>query len=93
MYTVIQKEARKPSQDFRSEMVKGLLYTHTCINVNTAKTLEASLFLYALIELLNEKGLLSIEELDERKKQAAERLVKKFVESSIGLMYQDPEED
>lgn len=75
------------------ELSSGLLYTHTRINANTTKTLEAASFLYALIELLNEKGLLSIEELDERKKLVAERLVRKFVESGIGLMYQDPECD
>ena len=39
------------------------------------------------------KDVLIIEELDERKKLVAERLVKKFVESGMGLMYQDPEED
>ncbi len=75
------------------EMTAGLLYTHTRLNANTSKTLEATSFLYALIELLNEKGLLTIEELDKRKKQVAERLVQKFVESGIGLRYQDPEYD
>ncbi|VVB94596.1 Uncharacterised protein [uncultured archaeon] len=53
------------------------------------KTLEATSFLYALVELLNEKGLISIDELDERKKHVAERLVKVFIESGIGLLYQD----
>jgi len=47
----------------------GILYTHTRINDNTKKSLESTSFLYALIELLNEKGMLSIEELDERKKE------------------------
>ena len=56
-----------------------------------AKTLETASFLYALIELMNEKGLLSIEELDERKKQVAKRLVRNFIESGIGLLYQDSE--
>jgi Fe-S-cluster containining protein len=79
--------------DIHNELAGGLLYTHMRINANTAKALEVASFLYALIELLNEKGLLSIEELDERKKQVAERLVKKFTESGIGLMYQDPEYD
>lgn len=37
--------------------------------------------------------MISIEELDERKKQMAERLVKKFVNSGIGLMCQNPEYD
>jgi Fe-S-cluster containining protein len=75
------------------EISSGLVYTHNRINANTAKNMETASFLYALIELLNEKGLLTIEELDERKKQVAERLVKRFVESGIGLMYQDPEYD
>jgi len=75
------------------ELSSGLSYTYTRINFNTTKTLESSSFLYALIELLDEKGLLSIEELDERKKQVAERLVQKFKESGIGLMCQDPEYD
>ena len=73
--------------------VTASLYTHTRINANTSKTLEVRSFLYALIELLNEKGLISIDELDARKKQVAERLVQKFVESGIGLRYQDPEYD
>lgn len=77
----------------QNDLSSGLLYTHTRINDNTKRTLEAASFLYALIELLNEKGLISIEELDERKKQVAERLVKKFVERGVGLMYQDPEYD
>lgn len=77
----------------KDDITSGLLYTHTRINFNTSKTLEGSSFLYALIELLSEKGLLSIEELDERKKQVAGRLVKKFKESGIGLMCQDPEHD
>lgn len=70
---------------------RGLLYTHNRINANTTKTLEAASFLYGLIELLDEKGILTIEELDERKKQVAERLVRKFTESGMGLMYQNPE--
>ncbi len=77
-------------RDQHHEITEGLLYTHTRINSNTAKTLEAASFLYALIEILSEKGMLSIQELDERKKQVAERLVKKFVESGLGLLYQDP---
>ncbi len=81
------------SQYLLKEIAEGLLYTHTRINANTTKTLEAASFLYALIELLSEKGLLTIEELDERKKQVAQRLVRRFVESGMGLMYQDPEYD
>lgn len=42
-----------------NDLSSGLLYTHTSINDNTKKVLEAASFLYALIELLIEKGLLS----------------------------------
>lgn len=77
----------------QSELSSGLIYIHTRINSNTSKTIEVSSFLYALIELLSDKGLISIEEIDERKKQVSERLIRKFVESGIGLMYQEPEYD
>jgi len=75
------------------DVCKGLLYTHCRINDNTKKILESTSFLYALIELLSDKGIISIEEIDDRKRQVAERLVRKFTESGLGLMYQDPEHD
>lgn len=43
-----------------------------------------------LIELLNEKRLLTTEELDERKRQVAEKFVKRFVESGLGSCIKDP---
>ena len=76
-----------------NDLAAGLLYTHIRISANTTKTLEAASFLYALIELLNEKGLISIKELDERRKHVAEQLLRKFAESRIGMIYQDPECD
>lgn len=91
---IICPDSRIADNDYNGllqEFAKGLRYSHVRINSNTSKALESASFLYALIELLNEKGILTIEELDERKKQVAERLVKKFMESGIGLMYQDPE--
>lgn len=45
------------SHDIRQEVTEGLSYTHSRLNVNTTKTLETSSFLYALIELLSERGL------------------------------------
>lgn len=77
----------------RDEIVKGLLYTHTRINAGTVKTLESASFLYALIEILSEKGIITIEELDEKKKNVARRLADKFVKSGLGLLYQDSEFD
>lgn len=71
----------------QNDISRGLLYTHTRINANTTKTLEATSFLYSLIELLNEKGILSIEELDERKKQVAQRLKEEIEESNRKVYY------
>lgn len=77
----------------RKETAKGLRYCHTRINDNTSKTLQSTSFLYALVEILVEKGILTVEELDARHKKVAERLVEKFKNSGLGLMYQDPEMD
>jgi Fe-S-cluster containining protein len=75
------------------DVSQGLLFTHARLNDNTKKILESTSFLYALIELLSEKGLLTIEELDERKRTVAARLVERFTKSGLGLVYQDPEYD
>jgi Fe-S-cluster containining protein len=75
----------------RQEVAGGLRYGHARANANTAKLLEVSAFAYAAIELLAERGLISIEELDQRKKVIADRLVEKFQKDGIGAAYQDPE--
>ena len=93
MQTNKQSAAQDISRDSLKEIAEGLLYTHVRINDETSRILESSSFLYALIELLDEKGILSIEELDNRKCEVAKRLVRKFVDSGIGLLYQDSEED
>jgi len=82
-----------PSLDLRQEVAEGLFYTHLRLSQSTNKTLESSAFLYGLIELLSERGLISIEELDERKKVVAERLVAQLKENGIGVILQDEEED
>jgi len=81
------------SEALRQEIAEGLLYTHSRLSENTKTTLEAASFLYGLIELLSEKGLLSIEELDERKLEVAKRLVKKNRHKGVGILLQDPEYD
>src|SRR5262247_1047008 len=77
----------------RQELVGGLLYCHDRENTNTSKTLEVMAFAYALIELLLEKGLLTEEELNDRKRQVALRLVEKLKDSGMGVMLQQPEID
>ena len=85
--------ASRPTYDLRQEVAEGLFHTHMRLSQNTNKTLESSAFLYGLIELLSEKGLITITELDERKKIVGERMAAQFKEKGLGVMLQDPEED
>lgn len=75
------------------QIAEGFLYTHAQLNESTKSTLEASAFLYALIELLNERGLLPIDELDARKNEVIKRLVKKHSAKGAGVLLQEPEYD
>jgi hypothetical protein len=83
----------KALEELREEMVGGLLYTHSRANSNTSRVLEAASFLYALIELLEEKGVITIEELDECKDTVAERVEKRFLDKGMGVNLQEPELD
>lgn len=81
------------TRELRQEVAEGLLYAHRRGNANTTKTLEAASFLYALVELMSEKGLITVEELDERKRVVGQRLAQQFSENGMGVMLQDPEYD
>jgi len=89
----ISKDNDSSIEKMRSEVAGGLRYTHTRANANTGNLLEMASFAYAAIELLTEKGLLDITELDERKKTIAGHLVKKFINEGMGLTYQEREQD
>jgi Fe-S-cluster containining protein len=80
-------------EELREQMAEGLMYAHSRANANTSKVLEVASFSYALIELLSERGLISIEELDERKKTVGQRLVEKFVETGMGVALTKEEQD
>lgn len=78
----------------RKEVTHGLLDSHDRSNKNATKALEIASFCYALIELLQEKGLLSFEELNDRQKVVSKRLMTKFADQGIGIMaLQDYKED
>ncbi len=83
----------KSIERLRDELVGALLYCHHRENTNTEKILEVAAFAYALIELLMEKGLLTEAELNERKRQVAQRLVEKFKDNGMGVMLQQPQID
>ena len=86
-------ESPARARDWWAEVAEGLLYTHSRLNANTKKTLEAASFLYALVELLDEKGLIAIKELDERKQVVGQRLVEQLRQNGSGVVLQDPEYD
>ena len=71
-----QLDRQKLSLDFHQEIAEGLLYVHSRLNANTAKNLEAASFLYALVELLGERGIITVEELEDRKRVVGQRLAK-----------------
>ena len=75
------------------EVSEGLLYVHTRLSQQTNRILETSAFLYGAIELLSERGLISIQELDERKKAVAERLTNQLREKGLGVMLSEGDED
>lgn len=77
----------------RSDVAAGLMYAHGRENANTSKVLEVASFSYALIELLMERGVISVEELDERKKQVGQRLAEKFAEKGMGVALTNDEQD
>jgi hypothetical protein len=81
-------------ETLRREVAEGFLDSHARANKNAAKALEIGSFCYALIELLEEKGLITYEELNERKKVVNKRLVKKFADQGLGVIaLQDFKED
>jgi Fe-S-cluster containining protein len=77
----------------RNEIAGGLLYCHSRLNSNTSKLLESASFLYALIELLTEKGLIKIDELEEKKREVATRLLESFLDRGMGVAMQEDERD
>ncbi len=70
----------------RREVSEGFLDSHARANKNSAKALEIASFCYALIEILEEKGLITFEELDDRQKQVNKRLVTKFGDQGLGVI-------
>lgn len=77
----------------RREIAGGLLYCHSRLNSNTTKLLESASFLYALIEVLEEKGLVKIDELEEKKRDVATRLLESYLDRGMGVAMQEDERD
>jgi Fe-S-cluster containining protein len=88
-----QHNATADIGNLRGQTADGLLYTHARLNANQRKTLEAASFLYALVELLSERGIITIDELDARKEVVSQRLTEQLRSEGSGAMFQDPEYD
>jgi Fe-S-cluster formation regulator IscX/YfhJ len=73
-------------ESLRKEVTDGFLDSHSRTNKNAAKALEVASFCYALVELLEEKGLITFEELDERQKAVNKRLMRKFTDQGMGVV-------
>jgi hypothetical protein len=76
-----------------SQVARGFLDTHSRMNSSIGKTLEVSSFVYSLVELLSEKGLVSIEELDARQQVVSQRLEEQLRQKGVSVTLQDPEFD
>lgn len=79
--------------DLREEVAQGFVYSHARANANTSKVLEVASFSYALIELLVERGVVSVEELDERKRKHGEKILQKFAQTGVGVALLKDEQD
>ena len=77
----------------RRETVGGFNYIHGQASANAGRVLEVATFLYALIEILEQKGILTIEELDAKKDQIADRVERRFLRQGMGVVLQDPDQD
>lgn len=86
-------EEKMSVEELREQVAAGLMYSHGRENANTSKVLEVASFSYALIELLMERGVISVEELDERKRQVGQRLSEKFAERGMGVALTSDEQD
>lgn len=84
-----------PRPCLRDQVAEGLLYAprRAKANTNTAKLLGAASLLFALIEILEENGLLSGEELDARKEEIVGSFAKRFTEDGVGVNLRDPQPD
>ncbi len=80
-------------EDLRTEVAQGFVYSHSRANANSSKVLEVASFSYALIELLVERGVVSVEDLDERKRKHGEKILAKFNQAGVGVAVNKDDQD
>jgi Fe-S-cluster containining protein len=77
--------------ELRAEVIAGFLNSHERENADSARLLETTSFLYAAIELLAERGLISIADLNKRRTAVKNRLVKDFFDQGMGVVLLESE--
>jgi hypothetical protein len=77
----------------RREVEEGIAYLHARIGATATRALESASFVYALIELLVERGVLSLDEVDARKREVAPRLLERFERHDPGIATQQSPHD
>jgi Fe-S-cluster containining protein len=89
----------KPPEDvdlaaeLQQEITAGLLCAHNRLNSGIVKGLEAASSVYALAELLEERGLINRSELEERQRSVREKLERQFIDEGMAVTVQDPDVD
>jgi hypothetical protein len=79
--------------ELRHQLADGLLYTHNRLNTNSRNTREATAYIYALIQLLDDKSIITAAELEPLRQTMEQALVEKFRREGDGVAFQDPEQD
>lgn len=79
--------------DLRHQVAEGLVYTHTRLNANTRKTREAAAYIFALVELLHDKGLIGVEELETRRETLERQLLEQYKAEGQGVALQENGQD
>ncbi len=72
-----------------AELVRGLVYTHNRANANTAELHQACAAIHAIGDLLVERGLLDREEVEARKRKAAEQLQQQYLAQGMATAMQE----
>lgn len=68
---------------------RGLVYAHNRANANTTEVHQANATLNALVELLVDRGLVNIESLEARRKEAAEQLRRDYLSRGMAVAMQE----
>jgi hypothetical protein len=73
----------------RDELIRGLLYTHNRANANTAQVHEANATVQALIEVLEDAGVLDRAALEQCQRDARVRLQREYVDRGMAVAVQE----